>query len=97
MKLSAVRYDKSSTVMTPQEELYWMHFLEGDPLVGDYVRSQMRLNPRFRNDLLNQPVCSKCEKFAFHHKNGVMCPSCGTFTSEKTHKVKIHIAEGHYR
>lgn len=93
-----VRYDKSTTVMTPEEKRYWTHFLSGDPLVGDYIRSQIRHNPNLRREILNQPVCGRCEGFTFYHKGGAQCPTCGTWTpAGKTHKVKIHLAEGHYR
>lgn len=96
--INTVRYDKRTVNMDAQEQYYWMHFLQNDPLVGDYVRSQIRQNPTFRKDVLNQPVCGRCEKFAFFHKGGVMCPSCGSFTPlERTHKVKEHIKGGHYR
>lgn len=96
-QLTKVRYDKQTTHLDTKEERYWMHFLQGDPLIGAYIRSQMRHNPQFRRELYNQPVCSKCEKFAFHHKEGVMCPTCGHWTPSKTHKVMIHMKEGHYR
>lgn len=99
-QLTKVRYDKSTTQMNQDEEKYWLHFLSKDskdPMVRDYIRSQMRHNPQYRRELLNQPVCAACERFAFHHKNGVMCPACGHWTPYKTHKVKIHLAEGHFR
>lgn len=96
--LHKVRYDKSTTVMNEAEKRYWTHFLSGDPLVGDYIRSQIRHNPNLRREILNQPVCVRCEGFTFYHQGGAQCPTCGTWTPEgKTHKVKIHLAEGHYR
>lgn len=96
--LAKVRYDKSTTTMDEKEQSYWMHFLKGDPIIGDYIRSQMRQNPTLRRELFNQPVCPKCEKFCFYHKGGAQCPSCGTWTPEgKTHKVKIHLAEGYFK
>lgn len=96
--LAKVRYDKRSSVMTQDEQKYWMKFLSGDPLIGDYIRSQMRHNPQMRRDIMNQPVCGKCEGFTFFHKGGAQCPTCGTWTPEgQTHKVKIHLAEGYYR
>lgn len=96
--LAKVRYDKSTTVMDTQEKNYWTKFLSGDPLIGDYIRSQMRHNPQMRREILNQPVCGKCEGFTFYHKGGAQCPTCGTWTPEgQTHKVKIHLAEGYYK
>lgn len=96
--LAKVRYDKRTTNFDPEEERYWMHFLKGDPMIGDHIRSQMRQNPTFRRELFNQHICERCEKFTFFHKGGVMCPSCGHFSPEgKTHKVKIHLAGGHFR
>lgn len=96
--LAKVRYDKSTTNMDQNEQKYWMHFLSGDPIIGDYIRSQMRHDPHFRRHVMNQPVCAKCEKFCFYHKGGVQCPTCGSWTPEgKAHKVKIHLAEGHYK
>lgn len=97
-QLTKVRYDKSTTTMDHSEEKYWMHFLQGDPLIGNYIRSQMRHNPQMRKELMNQPVCPKCEKFCFYHKGGAQCPTCGHWTPENsTHKVKIHLAGGHYK
>lgn len=97
-QLTKVRYDKRTTNMDHKEEQYWLHFLQGDRLVGDYIKSQMRHNPQLRREILNQPVCKKCEKFCFFHKGGAQCPTCGTWTPEgQTHKVKIHLAEGHFR
>lgn len=99
-QLTKVRYDKSTTNLDQNEEKYWLHFLANDTRdtkVRDYIRSQLRLNPEYRREILNQPVCPKCERFAFHHKEGVMCTSCGHWSPNKTHKVKIHMAEGMYR
>jgi ribosomal protein L37E len=96
-QIQKVRYDKNTTVMDQKEEKYWMHFLSKDPLIGGFIKSQMQANPMYYRDLLNQPVCERCEKFAFHHKDGVMCPSCGHWSTGKTNKVKIHMAEGHFR
>jgi hypothetical protein len=97
-QLTKVRYDKSTTKLDPKEENYWMHFLQGDPIIGDYIKSQMRHNPQMRREILNQPVCPKCEKFCFYHKGGAQCPTCGTWTPENsTHKAKIHLAGGYYR
>jgi len=96
--LAKVRYDKRTTVMTSDEQKYWMKFLSGDPLIGDYIRSQMRHNPQMRREIMNQPVCSKCEGFTFYHQGGAQCPTCGTWTPEgQTHKVKIHLSEGYYK
>lgn len=96
--LAKVRYDKNTTVMTKDEQLYWMKYLSGDPIIGDYIRSQMRQNPQFRRELMNQPVCGKCEGFTFYHKGGAQCPTCGHWTPEgQTHKVKIHLAQGYYK
>lgn len=97
-QLTKVRYDKSTTTLSPDEEMYWLHFLKGDPIVGSYIRSQMRENPNIRRDLMNQPVCPKCERFCFYHKGGAQCPTCGTWTPEaNTHKAKIHLAQGFYK
>jgi rRNA maturation endonuclease Nob1 len=95
--LSKVTFDKQTTTLDLKEEAYYMHMLQGDRLIGDYIRSQMRLNPHMRRDIFHQPVCAKCEKFAFHHKDGVMCPSCGHWSPTKTHKVIEHIRGGHYK
>ena len=96
--LHRVRYDRSTQVMDEAEKRYWFHFLSRDPLVGDYIRSQMRHNPQLRREIMNQPVCPRCEGFMFYHKDGSQCSACGTWVPEgKTHKVKIHLAEGHYR
>lgn len=95
-----VRFDKRTMQMDPKEELYWLHFLTADtkdPTVRDYIKSQLRHNPQYRREVLQQPVCSKCERFAFHHKNGVQCSSCGHWTPYKTDKVKNHMANGMFR
>lgn len=97
MSITRVRYNKDTTVMTPKEERYWYHFLKGDPIIGDFIKKQAMLNPQMRRDVLNQPICPKCEKFAFHHKEGVQCPTCGHWEPTKTHKVKEHIKGGHYK
>jgi hypothetical protein len=96
--LAKVRYDNRTTSMTQDEQKYWMHFLQGDPLVGDYIRSQMRHDPNYRRQVMNQPVCPSCEKFMFYDKDGTAtCMTHGTVAIDKTHKVKIHLAEGHFR
>lgn len=96
--LHKVRYDKSTTTLDQQEEKYWLHFLSRDPLVGDYIRSQIRHNPQLRREILNQPVCPSCEGFLFYDKNDTaMCPKHGRVAIDKTHKVKVHLAEGYYR
>jgi ribosomal protein L37E len=99
-QLTKVRYDKSTTNFDPSEEKYWLHFLANDskdPTVRDFIRSQLRVNPQYRRDVLNQVICARCERFAFHHKDGVQCTSCGHWSPNKTNKVKIHLAEGRYR
>lgn len=96
--LAKVRYDKSTTKLDQKEEKYWLKFLSGDPLIGDYIRSQMRHDPNIRRTIMNQPVCGRCEGFTFHHKGGAQCPTCGHWTPEgQTHKVKIHLAKGYFR
>ncbi len=100
MNLTAVRFDKRTQHFDPKEEKYWLHFLatdKRDSIVQDYVRSQLYHDTEYRKRILKQPVCSKCEGFAFHHRNGVMCPTCGHWTPYKTHSVKTHLKEGHYR
>lgn len=96
--LNIVKYDKSTTYMDPKEEMFWLHFLSRDRLIGDYIRSQIRHNPKLRKEILRQPVCEKCEGFTFFHKGGAQCSSCGHWSPEgKTHSVKQHIREGYYR
>ena len=96
--LIKVNHDYSSHTMSPAQLKYWYHFFDGDEIIGGYVRSQIRQNPQFRREVLNQPVCVKCEKFGFWHKGGVQCPTCGHWAPEnQTHKVKIHLKEGHYQ
>lgn len=101
MSLIAARYDYSTTVMTPQEQRYWMHFLANDGkdrMVSDYIKSQMAKNPQLRKELLEQPVCPRCEGFTFFHKGGAQCTKCGTWVPEdKTHSARTHIREGMYR
>lgn len=95
--LHTVKYDKKTTYLDPEEEKYWLHFLSRDPIIGDYIRSQIRANPQLRREILNQPVCPKCEGFMFFHKNGALCPSCGTFVPERSHTLKKHLREGYYK
>ena len=98
--LSTVRYDKSTTKFSPDEEKYWLHFLSNDskdPTVRDYIRSQLKQNPEYRREVLNQVICQKCERFAFHHNGGVMCAACGHWSKEKTAKVKDHLRTGGFR
>lgn len=94
--LHKVKFDKKTVNLDPDEERYWMHALKGDPLIGPYIRNQMRHNPDLR-DIAAHPVCIRCEKFSFHHKGGVMCPSCGYFNPVKTHDIKAHIRGGHFK
>lgn len=85
-----------SREMTAEEEQYMMHVLSGDPLLKDFLRGQAEFtNPQRR--LANLPVCARCERGAFYHKGGVQCASCGHWSPEKTHKLKIHVSGGHYR
>ncbi|KKO51147.1 hypothetical protein [Paenibacillus sp. DMB20] len=82
--------------MTPQEERYMYHLLSGDPLIGSFIRNQMRHGAG--DPLANLPVCPKCERPSLYHDNGAICPTCGTFAvKEKTHRVKDHIRQGYYR
>jgi ribosomal protein S27AE len=84
--------------MTAQEERYWMHSLSGDPLIRDFLRSQgIYYHGGARNKALNQPICPKCERMAFHHKGGVACPTCGYMGTASTHKLRIHLRDGGYR
>lgn len=96
--LHTVRMDKKTAFLNPKEEQYWMHFLSRDPLVGDYIRSQLQHNPKLRREVLNQPVCPSCEGFMFFHGEGAQCSACGTFVREgRNHTLKKHVREGHYR
>jgi hypothetical protein len=82
--------------MTPQEEKYMLHLLSGDPLIGNFIRNQLRHGAG--DPLANLPVCPKCERPSLYHDNGAICPTCGTFAvKEKTHRVKDHIRQGYYR
>lgn len=99
--LIKARYNYNSQQMTPDEEMYWLHYLSRDSkdhMVRDYIRSQIKHNPNLRRELLKQPVCVKCEGFTFFHKGGAQCVACGHWTPQnQTHSVKIHMREGHYR
>lgn len=95
--LHKVRFDTKTTTFDPAEERYWLNALKGDPIIGQYIRNQMRNNPQYSKEIFDHPVCSRCEKLAFHHKGGVQCPSCNHWSPEKTHKIKTHIAGGYYR
>lgn len=100
-QLTKVRFNRETTVLDPQEEKYWLHFLasEGkDRMVSDYIKSQITKNPQLRKELLNQPVCPKCEGFTFFHKGGAQCTKCGTWTPEnQTHSVRVHMRGGFYK
>lgn len=82
--------------MSAQEERYWIHALSGDPLIGNFLKQQGAfVDPRKR--AMNQPVCERCEKLAFWHKEGVQCPSCGHWAPVRMHKVKEHIRDGLFK
>lgn len=89
-----VKVNHNTHQMTSEEQRYWMHALEGDPLIGDFLRRQ---GVDMRKKALNQPICERCEKLAFWHKSGVMCPSCGHEGPSKTHKLKIHLRDGYFK
>lgn len=101
MSLSVVKYDKRTHHLDPQEEKYWLHFLSRDSRdrqVQSYIQSQIKLNPQLRRELLNQPVCVKCEGFTFFHKGGAQCVACGHWTPEsQTHSAREHMRGGYYR
>lgn len=82
--------------MTEQEKRYWISALKGDSLIGDFLRGQSLHGIDPLKKSMSQPVCGRCEKMAFHHKSGIICPSCG-YEGPKTHNLKIHIKEGHYK
>lgn len=82
--------------MTPQEERYWMHALQGDPLIKNFLQSQ-GVFTNWIGKAMNQPICPKCERMAFHHKGGVACPSCGYMGLAEKRKLKIHLKDGGYR
>lgn len=99
--IAQVKFDKSTTYLDPQEEKFWLHFLANDgkdKMVSDYIRSQIAKNPNLRKELLNQPVCPRCEGFTFFHKGGAQCTKCGTWTPEhETHSAKAHMRGEYYR
>ncbi|GCL71791.1 hypothetical protein PN4B1_16960 [Paenibacillus naphthalenovorans] len=101
MSLTAVRYDKQTHMFDPQEEKFWLHYLSRDSkdrMVRDYIRSQITKNPNLRKEILQQPVCIKCEGFTFFHKGGAQCVACGHWTPDnQTHSVKEHMRGGYYR
>ena len=82
--------------MTAAEERYWMHALSGDPLITDYLRKQGMYSD-WSKIAANQPICSKCEHLAFHHKGGIACPSCGYIGPAEKRKLKVHLRDGGYR
>lgn len=83
--------------MTEQERKYWLSALEGDPLIGDFLRKQSFHGVDPLKKAMSQPVCGRCEKMCFFHEKGVICPSCGNISPEKTHKLAIHLRDGHYK
>jgi hypothetical protein len=96
--LHTVKYDKSTSFMDPKEELFFLHYLKNDPSIGEYIRSQLYRNPTFRKEILQQPVCPRCEGFMFFRDNGAQCPKCGTWVHEsKTHSVKNHMRGGFHK
>jgi ribosomal protein S27AE len=95
MALIKVKHD--THVMTESEHKFWQHALSGDPLIGDFLRKQAMHGVDARERAMNQPVCPKCERFAFHHGSGIVCPSCGYEGVEKTHKLAIHLRDGFYK
>lgn len=82
--------------MTDSEQKFWEHCLDGDPMIKDFLMKQGMHGVDARHKAMNQLVCPKCERFCFHHKQGVMCPSCG-YEGAKTHKIAIHLKDGYYR
>ena len=96
--LHTVKYNKDTSYLDPKEEMFFLHFLQNDPSIGEYIRSQMYRNPHFRSDILKQPVCPHCEAFMFFHKGGAQCPKCATWVSEsQTHSVKEYVRGGYYK
>ena len=82
--------------MTTQEQRYWEHMLSGDPLIGDFLKKQGMFVDTVKK-ALNQPICPKCERFAFYHgKGGCACPTCG-YMGPVAQKVKTHLSEGWYK
>lgn len=96
-QLHKVRFDTNTTVFDPSEERYWLNALKGDPIIGQYIRNQIKNNPTYNREIFDHLICGRCEKIAFHHKNGVQCPSCGHWTPYKTPKIKDHIRSGGYK
>ncbi|MEO3947632.1 hypothetical protein [Gorillibacterium sp. CAU 1737] len=86
----------ASREMTPQEERYFLHLLSGDPMFKDFVRSQAMHGENAAQRIMKQPVCPKCERGAFYHKDGVACSHCG-YMGASAHKIRQHIRGGHYR
>ena len=82
--------------MTPQEARWLQHAVGGDPIIGTYLRNQAMYGNDAMKTAMNQPVCPKCERFAFYHQQGIACPSCG-YRGAAGHKLKIHLREGHYK
>lgn len=92
-----VRVNNDTQYMTDSEQKFWEHALSGDPMIKDFLMKQGMHGVDTRHKALSQPVCPKCERFAFHHKSGIACPSCGYEGTEKTHKLAIHLRDGFYR
>lgn len=94
--MSLLKVSTGSREMTAKEERYFLHLLSGDPMFKDFVRSQAMHGEDSGTRILNQPVCPKCERGAFHHKGGVACAHCG-YMGAGAHKVKHHVRNGYYR
>lgn len=85
-----------SRFMTDAEARYLMHAVGGDPLIATYLDNQANAGYDVRQTMANMPACPKCEKIAFHHEQGIVCPSCG-YRGAKSHKVSDHIYGRLYR
>jgi rRNA maturation endonuclease Nob1 len=87
----------SSRLMTDEEARFIMHAVGGDPLIASYIDNQAQhAGHDMRQTMGNMPVCGRCQKIAFHHEQGVICPSCG-HRGPAGMKMREHIKRGMYR
>lgn len=87
----------TTRLMTDAEARFLMHAVGGDPLIASYLDNQAAAGYDMRQTMGNMPVCGRCQKIAFHHEQGIICPSCGHKGPKPQALMKHHIQRGMYR
>lgn len=82
--------------MSVSEQNMWLHFLSGDPMFKDFVKSQTMAGENPFQRVGSQPICPRCERPGFYHMDGMVCTNCG-HTGPVQLKTRNYLKEGWWK